>query len=84
MDGDEPECNLERILAHKTVGKRKLWHVLWQDGETTWEPRASFVFEGQANLVWRAYEIAHASAATEHKVVFNMGRGSVTAESNAV
>ena len=83
-DADEAEHNVERILAHKTVGKRKLWHVLWQDGETTWEPRASFVFEGQANLVWRAYETARASAPTERKVMFNMRRGSVTAQSNAV
>ena len=83
-DADEAEHKVERILAHKTAGERKLWHVLWRDGETTWEPRASFVFEGQVNAVWRAYETAHASAPTERKVASDVGRGSVTAESNAV
>ena len=37
------EWSVEDVIDHKGKGKRKLYHVRWSTGETSWEPRNALV-----------------------------------------
>ena len=53
------ELEVQEILEKRYVSKEKsyLWKVRWSDGDTTWEPKSSFVDDdGTINEVWAEYE----------------------------
>jgi len=69
--GEEPdEYEVVEIINRRFYRKNWEWKVVWNVGEPTWEPKASFVDKDEEgveveNEAWTAFEAAHPYPATK-------------------